>query len=153
MADVTLALEEPEAVLELRRRVLRPDRPAEESVYPTDHDPLTGHGVARDQQGSVVGVATVAVDPAPPLLVTDVEVPHQWRLRGMATSDAVRGTGVGRRLLKLVTDHAKANGAELIWCNARLQAVGFYEHAGWVKVSELFDLPHIGPHYVMRERK
>ena len=151
MADVTCAMEQPDAVLELRRAVLRPDRPAAESVYPTDNHPLTGHAVARDQTGAVVGVASVAVDAAPALIETDVEAAHQWRLRGMATAESVRGTGVGRQLLQLVTDHARRNGAQLIWCNARLAAVGFYERAGWVVVSDLFDLPHIGPHHIMCE--
>ena len=151
MAEVTCAIEHSDAVLELRRSVLRPDRPAAESVYPTDDHPLTGHAVARDQDGNVVGVATVAVDPAPALIETGVEVAHQWRLRGMATAESVRGTGVGRQLLSLATEHARAKGAELIWCNARLAAVGFYERAGWLVVSDLFDLPHIGPHHVMCE--
>ena len=134
----------------LRRAVLRPDRPEGESIYPTDADPLTRHAVARGDAGEVVGVATIAPDPAPPAIETAVEPWRHWRLRGMATSDSVRGTGVGRELLDLVVEHARANGAELIWCNARLAAVGFYERAGWSKVGELFELPHIGPHYVMR---
>ena len=149
MVGVTVGLEEPSAVLELRRELLRPGRPVEESVYPTDADPLTGHAVARNDAGDVVGIATIALDPGPPVILTSTDPSRHWRLRGMATSDAVRGTGVGRRVLDLAVDHARSNGAELLWCNARLPAVGFYERAGWRTVGEQFELPNIGPHYVM----
>ena len=37
-----------------------------------------------------------------------------------------------------------------LWCNARLHAVGFYERQGWKVEGDEFDVPDIGPHFVMR---
>jgi predicted GNAT family N-acyltransferase len=39
-----------------------------------------------------------------------------------------------------------------VWCNARTPARAFYERAGFRTVSDEFELPEIGPHYVMELR-
>ncbi len=67
----------------------------------------------------------------------------------MATTAAVRGSGAGRRLLQACFQHVRAGGGGLLWCNARLVALGFYERMGLEREGELFELPGIGPHYVM----
>jgi hypothetical protein len=36
-----------------------------------------------------------------------------------------------------------------VWCNARTPAVGFYEKLGFSTIGEEFELPPIGPHYLM----
>jgi hypothetical protein len=45
-------------------------------------------------------------------------------------------------------DEARARGAELVWCNGRSSARGFYEHHGFTSVGEEFQLEPAGPHYV-----
>jgi len=72
-----------------------------------------------------------------------------WRLRGMATAPEWRGLGVGRALVGAVSDHIAAGGGGLLWCNARLAAVGFYERAGMVTTGEVWQEPLIGPHIAM----
>lgn len=57
--------------------------------------------------------------------------------------------GVGGALLNYVHRMAKLHGWEL-WCNARESAVSFYAKYGWSVEGELFEIPKIGPHYVMR---
>jgi predicted GNAT family N-acyltransferase len=39
-----------------------------------------------------------------------------------------------------------ALGGDLVWCDSRLEAVGFYERMGFTVVTEEFDRPGIGPH-------
>ena len=56
---------------------------------------------------------------------------HAWRLRGMATDEASRGTGIGARVLRAALDHVRASGGRLVWCNAREGAVRFYEREGF----------------------
>ena len=42
-----------------------------------------------------------------------------------------------------------ARGGDLVWCDARTTAAGFYAHFGFTVVTEPFDKPGIGPHVGM----
>jgi predicted GNAT family N-acyltransferase len=126
----------------LRRRVLRPQLPPERSQYAEDADPVTVHLAAYDDDGEVVGCVTVF-----PSGIDDD--PTAWRLRGMATTPEVRGTGVGAALLAAAVEATSAAGAELLWCTARATAEGFYARYGFRAVGDLFDVPELGPHRFM----
>lgn len=75
-----------------------------------------------------------------------------WRVRGMATVPEARGQGAGTRVLDALVRHAEAEGATLVWCNARTRAIPLYERAGFEVVSDVFEPPHIGPHVRMERR-
>jgi GNAT superfamily N-acetyltransferase len=75
--------------------------------------------------------------------------PGAWRVRGMATQPRARGQGAGTAVLAGLIDHAAAHGATRIWCNARTPARSLYERAGLRVASAEFELPGIGPHFVM----
>ena len=75
--------------------------------------------------------------------------PGAWRVRGMATEPESRGQGAGGAVLAALVEHARANGADRVWCNARIAARTLYERGGFRVTSEEFDVPEIGPHYVM----
>jgi ribosomal protein S18 acetylase RimI-like enzyme len=75
--------------------------------------------------------------------------PDAWRVRGMATAPAARGRGAGAAVLDALIAHAVANGATRVWCNARTPAKSLYERAGFRAVSDEFEIPEIGPHFVM----
>ncbi|MGN6368146.1 MAG: GNAT family N-acetyltransferase, partial [Phycisphaerae bacterium] len=75
-----------------------------------------------------------------------------YQLRGMATGESVRGRGVGRELLAAAEGFVRGAGVGVMWCNARVPAVGFYEKGGWTVVSGEFEIPTAGPH-VRMERK
>jgi len=45
-----------------------------------------------------------------------------------------------------------SRGGGLLWCNARVPAVAFYERAGFEVRGEPWDEPHIGPHVAMLRR-
>lgn len=72
-----------------------------------------------------------------------------YQLRGMATADGYKGKGVGSKLVKFAKQYLQGDSADYIWCNAREVAVRFYERSGFNIVSPQFDVPGIGPHYVM----
>ena len=138
----------------LRTAVLRPTwEPGRLATYPEDDDASTVHVAAYDGE-AVGGVGTVYAE-APPDANRD-EIPAAaykpeagWRLRGMATSEAARGTGLGRAVLQASFAAARDGGGLFLWCNARLGAVPFYERLGMRAVGPEFDIPGIGPHYVM----
>jgi predicted GNAT family N-acyltransferase len=67
----------------------------------------------------------------------------------MATVPAARGRGAGTMLLQMCIGHALAQQGEVVWCNARVPARGFYEHGGFSAVGDVFEIPGIGPHVLM----
>jgi GNAT superfamily N-acetyltransferase len=133
-------------VRELRHALLRPFEPPEKIVYFGDELPDTLHAGAFEGD-AFVGIASVCREPMPGSPDADA-----WRLRGMATVPAARGRGFGRALLEACFAHIRARGGTLLWCNARVVALGFYAHLGFVAQGEAFQIVPIGPHYVMTRR-
>jgi len=129
----------------LRQQVLRTHQAPGQLALPGDDDPDTCHVAALTPAGEVVGTANVRRQ-APPW---EPGADDTWRLRGMATSPELRGRGIGARLLQSVLAHVDAHGGGLVWCNARLPAQRFYEHAGFVTRGEPWIEPDLGPHVVM----
>jgi predicted GNAT family N-acyltransferase len=132
----------PDEVRPLRLRVLRPNQTWAETVYPGDDLPETVHLAAFDGD-RLVGIGSLYREDR------DGGPDGGWRLRGMATEPDVRGGGFGAAVLAACVDHAGTAGGVEVWCNAREAAIGFYRRAGFVVVSEPFDVPGIGSHVVM----
>jgi len=130
----------------LRQRVLRPHQRVEDVALAHDDDADALH-LGAFVDGVMVGVATVHREPAPG--TTDTSA---WRLRGMATDPEVRRGGCGTKLVAGCVEHAKAHGATRMWCTAREGAKAFYDALGFTTVGERFDVPDLGPHYVMEVR-
>lgn len=126
----------------LRGAVLRPGRPVE---IPGDDDPATFHLVARTPEGQIVGVVRFHPNPCP----WRPDAAHAWQLRGMATDPAVRGTGAGRALVTEGLARVARLGADLVWCDARAAASGFYQRLGFRVVTEPYEISPIGPHLGM----
>jgi ribosomal protein S18 acetylase RimI-like enzyme len=139
MSDLDVRAVALERTRELRQAVLRP----QEAVA------AMARGEARDAfaAGAFLGEELVSVG----LVAPDGE-PGGWRIRGMATAPGARGLGAGTGVLAELVRHALVEGAQRIWCNARSPARGFYERAGFRVISEEFELPMIGPHFVMELR-
>jgi GNAT superfamily N-acetyltransferase len=134
----------------LRQSVLRPGRPAEESVFPGDDDPRTLHiGAGLGPGGEIVAVGTLLAE-APPWPVPDELSVRCWRIRGMATHPEVRGRGIGATVLAELLRRAALGGSALVWCNARVPALSFYARAGFTPVGAPFEAPGIGPHQAMQ---
>lgn len=132
-------------VWELRHEVLRPHQGLDEVHFAQDQQPTTAHFCAEDSDGKIVCVASVWPEPPP----WPVGATAAWRLRAMATAPAWRGRGVGGAVLRAAIDHIAASGGGLLWCNARLPAVGFYERAGLATFGDTWEEPVIGPHVAM----
>jgi predicted GNAT family N-acyltransferase len=126
----------------LRKAVLRPD--GGEVVWAGDEDPATFHLAARAPDGRIVGVVRFSPAACPWRPAAD-----PWQLRGMATDATVRGSGAGRALVAAGLKAVAARGGDLLWCDARMAAVGFYERMGFTVVTEPYDKPGIGPHLGM----
>ena len=140
---VTVDEVDAEVTYELRGAVLRPN--GGEITWAGDEDPATFHLAARTPDDRVVGVVRFSPAPCPwrPLAAAP------WQLRGMATDTMVRGNGAGRALLEDGLARVGARGGDLVWCDARTTAAGFYERFGFTVVTDEFDKPGIGPHVGM----
>jgi GNAT superfamily N-acetyltransferase len=130
----------------LRQRVLRPHDTVDELSFPDEDNADTAHVAAVDH-GTVIGAACVRRETVP---WTTAPSQTAWRLRGMATADGRRSQGIGAAVLNAVLEHVACHGGGLVWCNARLGAVAFYERGGFVTRGERWDDPTIGPHIAMQ---
>ena len=75
-----------------------------------------------------------------------------YRLRGMATDKKYRKKGIGKKIMLQAFKEIKKKEGTLLWCNARLAAVDFYKKLGLNTIGEQFDIPEIGPHYLMYKK-
>ena len=126
----------------LRGAVLRPGRPVE---IIGDDDPTTFHLAARTTEGQIVGVVRFHPHACP----WRPDARSAWQLRGMATDPAVRGSGAGRALVSDGLARVAALGGDLVWCDARAAASGFYERMGFAVVTEPYEVAPIGAHLGM----
>ena len=160
-SPVRVELVDPDEVRPLRHAVLRPGRPAEVLVYPGDDHPDAAHVAVR--AGIEAGPASPSTSAAPAEVVAVGSVVPEappwdpsrrpaWRVRGMATVEDRRGSGLGRRVLDTLLAQVARRGGGLVWCHARTGAQHFYERAGFGCRGEPFDLPDIGPHVPMARR-
>jgi GNAT superfamily N-acetyltransferase len=120
----------------LRQAILRP-HDSEETI--ASQEPEDAFALGAFQGEELIAVGFIAAD----------GTPGSWRIRGMATVARTRGEGAGGAVLAGLIEHARADGATRVWCNARTPACSFYERAGLRIVSEQFEIPGIGPHFVM----
>jgi predicted N-acetyltransferase YhbS len=134
----------PEAVLDLRHRMLRQGMPAEAAIFEGDDEPTAIH-LGAFERGTLVGCVT--------LIRRDWKGEPAWQLRGMAVDETMQKRGVGAAMLGEVDAMiAASEHSPQLWCNARIGAKGFYERHGWKVESELFEIPTAGPHYLMSKR-
>jgi len=127
----------------LRLAILRPGRPPETAQFPGDHAADTRHFGAF-VEGRLLGIASMYRAEMPERLGL-----RACQLRGMATAEEARGAGLGRGLIKACIEHAHEGHAEILWCNARIGAAGFYQKMGFSISGQEFEIPDVGPHFRM----
>ena len=77
---------------------------------------------------------------------------NAYRLRGMATASNFQRKGYATELMIESFKELKEKKSDLLWCNARLVAVSFYESLGLKIIGNMFDIEGIGPHYYMHKK-
>ncbi|HQW86517.1 MAG TPA: GNAT family N-acetyltransferase, partial [Flavobacteriales bacterium] len=93
---------------------------------------------------ALVGIASIYAEACAALPAA-----KPYRLRGMAVHPDRRGLGVGALLVVEALNAVRTADGDLLWCNARTSASGFYTRLGFAVVGEAFELPGIGPHHLM----
>ncbi|MEH7523403.1 GNAT family N-acetyltransferase [Bacillus sp. JJ1503] len=136
----------PEMTYSTRHTVLRPHQTIEDCKYDTDHEPGALH-VGAFSQGRLISIASFCIERNP-----DFSIEMQYRLRGMATLEEFRNLGAGKLIVAYAENLIKAQGFDLIWCNARTSVEQYYNRLGFNIHGEVFDYPPIGPHIVMYKK-
>lgn len=157
MLPVVVEQVRPEVTYGLRAEVLRPGLAPMAVRFPGDDAETALHFAAYDRADRIVGVVAVLPEAMPAGASAEESAcplpeGRSWRLRGMAVHSQERCEGVGRALMLRVLDGVARSGGGLLWCNARVPAVGFYERFGFVGLGEPWEDPQFGPHVRMHRQ-
>jgi len=135
-----------ERILPVRAAVLRPGRAYDAARFTGDDAATTLHLAALATEDRVIGCLS--------LMLAEWNGEPARRLRGMAVLPPWQRRGIGRALIDELHARVRAGPPPyLVWCHARIEAVTFYQKLGYRLVSDAFDVPGIGPHYVMSIRE
>lgn len=130
-------------IIQLRHDILIVGTDRISPVFDCDHDDSTRHFGAFTHNRNICCLSWMK---------SEFESKPAMQLRGMATHQDYRGTGVGRALLEYSEQHiAHESNIKQFWCNARTGAVKFYQKQGWAICSDEFMISGVGPHYKMKK--
>src|SRR5690606_30600009 len=127
----------------VRHPVLRKGKPLDSCKFDEDDLSTTFHLGAFDND-KLVGVVTIIKKENTSFLEK-----NQFQLRGMAVLEHYQGQGIGAILVKQSEDRVMEQIGSLVWLNARLVAISFYEKLGYKISSDKFEIPLVGMHYTM----
>lgn len=132
-----------EDTFDVRHPVLRAGKPIESCFFDGDDLPTTQHfGAFVDKK--LTGVVSVYSSKS-----GNFSSENQFQLRGMAVLPEAQKKGLGERLLSEAEKYITSQNGKLIWFNARENAVAFYQKMGYEKQGGIFEIPGVGPHYIM----
>ena len=138
-----IKLVEAEEIRPLRHKMLRQGHDYSTTAYRRDNEKLTFHlGVTLEEK--IVSCATFY-----PEETNKMGGNNPYRLRGMATDSIYLRNGYGKQIMQEAFQILKLKKCNLLWCNARILAVPFYQSVGLQEIGDLFDIADIGPHYYM----
>jgi ribosomal protein S18 acetylase RimI-like enzyme len=133
-------------ILIVRHPVLRAGKPLESCHFEGDDLPSTVHfGLYLDKQL----IAVISVFEVKNKLFTEE---NQYQIRGMAVLEEFQKRGFGEQLLQYCENEIRLKKGELIWFNARETAVGFYKKSGYKIIGGQFEIPDVGPHFILFKR-
>jgi len=128
----------------LRHLVLWPHiERVEDCILAIDGLPETMH-MGAEVNGEICSIGTFYPESSP-----KVNAHAPYRLRAMATHPDFRRQHMGERLIREALEELQHQGADVLWCDARLKAVPFYASLGFQALPEVYDVPNIGPHQFM----
>jgi ribosomal protein S18 acetylase RimI-like enzyme len=67
----------------------------------------------------------------------------------MAVSPFHQKLGIGAKLVQFAQNEIAKKRGEIIWFNARISASEFYLKLNYKVSGGVFDIPDVGPHYLM----
>lgn len=127
----------------VRSAVLRQGKPIETCFFLGDDAEDTTHfGLFKDNK--LIGVASIFK-----FNNEYFEQKNQFQLRGMAVLNEYQGFGFGNIILEEVCKFVITKNTDVLWFNARENAVRFYKNFGFSTFGNSFEIPEIGTHFLM----
>ena len=112
-----------EDILPIRHKVLWPDKPFEFVKVEGDGEGIHFGLYAHSKLATIIS-----------LFAEDKSL----RFRKFATLPEYQNRGLGKMMILNVIDYAKENNFERLWCDARTDALNFYERVGFKNFSGPF---------------
>ena len=122
-------------VLAMRRQVMYPEKDIDFVKLPDDD---MGIHMGAYEGSNLVGVVSLFMHPD-----------RSVQFRKLAIRKDMQGKGYGGALLRWLVDYAKDVKLNRLWCNARTEAIGFYQSEGFSETEERFSRD--GHDYVVME--
>jgi GNAT superfamily N-acetyltransferase len=113
----------PELTWRLRQQVLYPVQKLYEMELDEDNNGIH-FGAFTDTQ--LVGIISL------------FQHDTSFQFRKLAVLPDFQKMGIGNNLLNRVEEYAQSESGTIIWCNARVTAIGFYLKAGYAHTAKLF---------------
>jgi ribosomal protein S18 acetylase RimI-like enzyme len=140
---ITIKKITPEASYPVRHDVLRKGKPIASCRFEGDDLPTTRHyGLFEDDR--LQGIISLFENSN-----HWFEATKQMQIRGMAVLEHNQGKGYGKQLVHFCEKYLAETDCELVWFNARENAIGFYQKLGYTILGEPFNIEGIGTHYIM----
>jgi GNAT superfamily N-acetyltransferase len=132
-----------ETTFSIRNPVLRANLPVESCRFEGDNLLSTTHYGFYDEE-ILVGIISVFEKSN-----SNWDFTNQIQIRGMAVLVDFQKKGIGEKLIHKVIQLARETKKQLIWFNARKNAVPFYEKLGFHIYGTAFEIEGVGTHYMM----
>jgi phosphoribosylformimino-5-aminoimidazole carboxamide ribotide isomerase len=113
----------PELTWRIRQEVLYPAQKLYEMELDEDQEGIHFGAFTDDR---LVGVISLFQNDA------------SFQFRKLGVLPEYQKKGIGNALLQRVEEFAESEGGTVIWCNARVSAIGFYRKAGYAHTGKLF---------------
>lgn len=127
----------------VRHEVLRKGKPIETCQFKGDDDDNTTH-FGLFLENKLVGIISIFKENN-----TLFPESNQFQIRGMAVLEEFQGKGLGAELVKKAENYCINLNTDLIWFNARENAVPFYKKLDYKIMGNSFLIPDVGIHFVM----
>lgn len=130
----------------VRHPMLRYGRPIGDCIFEGDELETTFH-LGAFHNLELIGVASAFLKQH-----SRLKAHPSYQVRGVATVKKYHRFGVGKALMKGIEQRLSTKNTELIWLNARTNAVPFYEALRYTAHGEGFAIAGIGIHYCYFKR-
>ena len=130
----------------VRHEVLRKGKPIETCQFKGDDDENTIHfGLYQNERlNGIISIFKEKND-----LFSET---NQFQIRGMAVLEEFQGKGFGAELVKEAENHCISLNTDLIWFNARENAVPFYKKLDYTILGDSFLITDVGIHFAMYKK-
>ena len=127
----------------VRHPMLRAEKNIQSCKLNNDNDATTKHfGYFVDDE--LVGVVSVFENNSELF-----KVYNQFQIRAMAVLNEFQNQQIGSKLIHNCEDYILSKNGNLIWFNARINAIAFYKKLQFDTKGNYFEIPEIGQHIVM----